>query len=222
MALLEIACFSTDNAITACNAGADRIELCDDREAGGTTPSADSIRIVKQHVTVPVFVMIRPRGGNFAYTEQEFEQMKTDIDRFNAEVDGFVFGILDDEHRVNITRTTELVQMAHPLPCTFHRAFDETRDKFRALEDVIASGCQALLTSGGASNAVTGAHVLSDLVVAAQARITIIPGGGVRSRNINILIAVTGAIFFHSSALTNRNTKVQFDEIRRMKQLLDP
>ena len=131
MDILEIACFSPEHALVAWKAGADRLELCDGREVGGTTPSLESVMIVKDHVTIPVYVMIRPRGGDFEFSEEEFNQMASDIDLLRQHVDGYVVGILDQHHRVDTSRTAALVQRASPLPCTFHRAFDETQDQLR-------------------------------------------------------------------------------------------
>ena len=220
MALLEIACFSADNAIAAWNAGADRIELCDNGEAGGITPSLESLVTVKKHVNIPVFVMIRPRGGDFNYSDLEYARMKDDIDVFKSKADGCVFGILDKQDYVDIRRTTELVQKASPLPCTFHRAFDETRNQKQALEDVVTSGCHAILSSGGASTAVSGATVLRELVQLARGRVTVIPGGGIRVKSLLELYGFTRANVYHSSGLINGRTEPDPSEIRQMKMLL--
>ena len=220
MALLEIACFSAENAIVAWNAGADRIELCDNQEAGGTTPSIETLRAVKQHVTIPVFVMIRPRGGNFNYSEREFDRMEADIDAFKSYADGYVFGILNQQHDVDVARMTQLVERAHPLPSHFHRAFDDARDQLQALEDVIACGCKAILSSGGAPNAMAGASLLCKLVQLAEERITIIAGGGVRAKNLYELHGSINANVYHSSALVNGIAEPDANEIREMKMFL--
>lgn len=220
MALLEIACFNIDHALHAFNSGADRIELCDNREAGGTTPSFESLQYVKRNVNIPVFVMIRPRGGDFNYDHDEFEQMKADIDRFKSTADGCVFGILNEDSTVDTVRTTELVQRAAPLPCTFHRAFDESLDLRTAFEDVVSTGCHAILSSGGASNAVSGASMLREMVRAAKGRITVIPGGGVRAKNLLELHGFTKAGAYHSSGLIAGRDDPDPNEIRRMKMLL--
>lgn len=220
MALLEIACFSADHALRAFKSGADRIELCNDREAGGTTPLFEDVQTVKQNVNVPVYVMIRPRGGDFHYNNEEFERMKADIDNFKPTADGLVFGILNNDFTVDKTRTSQLVQRAAPLPCTFHRAFDETLDQRSALEDVVSTGCHAILTSGGASNAISGATMLQDLVQLAQDRIVVIPGGGVRAKILLELHGSARASAYHSSALVDGLTEPDPNEIRRMKILL--
>lgn len=220
MALLEICCFNVESAVVAWKAGADRIEFCQDQDVGGTTPSLDALIRVKQQVTIPVFVMIRPRGGNFVYSDPEFDRMQSDIDAFKSVADGFVFGILDRDGQIDVQRTIRLVMGAHPLPCTFHRAFDESADVYQALEDVVATGCQTILTSGAADDAPAGAHILAELVRRANRRITIMPGGGIRSQSLRDLDAATGATSYHSSALCNGQTEPVAAEIRSMKMLL--
>lgn len=220
MALLEVACFSPEHAILAHEADADRIELCDDREAGGTTPPLSWLATVKKHITVPIFVMIRPRGGDFHYSELEFARMKTNIQDFKPLVDGYVFGMLKEDRKVDMARTAELVGLAHPLPCTFHRAFDETPNAFEAVEDVISAGCRAILTSGGAASALAGIEVLAQLIRMSQGRITIMPGGSIRAKNIATLAAHTRATIFHSSGILKGVEQPSADEIRAMKQLL--
>ena len=138
---LEIACFNIESAQIANENGADRIELCDGIEVGGTTPTPIDIINVQKFLTSDLFVMIRPRGGNFVYSNEEFEQMKHNVLNFKSlKVDGFVFGILDKNNKVDIERNIELVNLAKPLLCTFHRAFDEVADYEQALEDVISCG----------------------------------------------------------------------------------
>ena len=220
MALLEIACFSADHAILAFNSGADRIELCKDHKAGGTTPSLESLLAVKRMVSIPVYAMIRPRGGDFDYDEEEFAQMEADIDRLKPMVDGYVFGMVNEDRTVDVARTAALVQRAAPLPCTFHRAFDETYYQRQALEDVIATGCNAVLSSGGNSDAVSGTKVLRDLVKVATGRIVVMPGGGVRASNILELYRATKALAYHSSGLNPEQGVADPDEIRHMKRTL--
>ena len=146
MALLEIACFSAEHALLAFNSGADRIELCKDRDAGGTTPAIEDVQHVKRSVNIPVYVMIRPRGGDFNYDEDEYDQMKRDIDRLKSCADGFVLGILNNNFTVDIARTSHLVQRAAPLPCNFHRAFDETRDLRMAFSQLCLACSRYFLT----------------------------------------------------------------------------
>lgn len=219
--LLEIACFNAESAVIAHKAGADRIEFCHGKDCGGTTPLLSCLLLVKKQITsIPVFVMIRPRGGDFVYSHAEFEQMKADIDAFRDLADGLVFGVMTAEGRVDVKRTTELVKRSHGLPCTFHRAFDETKDLSAGLEDVVKTGCRAILSSGGKRDARAGSHVLAGLVRQAQGRVEIIPGGGVRAANIRQLQEVTGAATFHSSGIPDGETEADGEEIGKMKALL--
>lgn len=220
MSLLEVCCFNPESAIIASEAGADRIELCDSQHAGGTTPAKEWLVHVKAQVTIPVFVMIRPRGGDFNFSDAEFERMKADIDELRPTADGFVFGILDDKRKIDIGRSIELVRRAAPLPCTFHKAFDETPDQLQALEDVIATGCHSILSSGGASGVGGGVNVLKVMIQRAQGRIVLMPGGGVRSSNLGRIQAATGAYQFHSSAMHKDSNLPDAEEIRQMKQVL--
>jgi len=204
MAILEVACFSAKSAAIACETGAHRIELCDDCPAGGTTPTRECVLqtvALARRRGIPVYAMIRPRGGDFVYSDEEYAVMKDDIRAYRAHVDGFVLGILTPAHEVDIARTAALANLAHPLPCTFHRAFDQTNNLLGALDDVIAAGCKAVLTSGGAQSAPQGMAALSKLVQRSEGRVQIIPGGGVRSQNLDLLRRVTGATCFHTSAL---------------------
>ena len=221
MALLEIACFNVPSALIAHDAGADRIELCADATVGGTTPDFVALQRSRNEIMIPVFVMIRPRGGDFSYTDTEFEQMRSQIRRFKPLVNGFVFGILDPYQNIDRAKCSELIALADPLPCTFHRAFDLARDKVEALEQVIASGFKAVLTSGGATNAVDGADTLQQLVKQADGRLDIVLGGCVRSSNVRMLRQRTNATTFHSSALTSDTTHVEADEVRRLKSMLE-
>ena len=219
--MLEIACFTAESAEIAAGAGADRVELCENQAAGGTTPSVAWLDQAKANVRVPVFVMIRPRGGDFNYSDAEFDEMKAQVDSFRSKADGFVLGLLDQEHEIDISRTRQLVQRASPLPCTFHRAFDETADPMQALEAVVSTGCTSILSSGGATNAGAGTAVLKQLVEKADGRITIIAGGGVRLSNIEDICLTAGVSACHSSAITAGDALPSASEIRQMKNLLE-
>lgn len=222
MSKLEIACFNTASAIIAQNANADRVELCDGIEVGGTTPATETVKHVRQKLTIDLYVMIRPRGGNFSYSEKEIEQIKTSIIEMKTlGVDGFVFGILNEDTTVNKQINSELVQIAKPFPCTFHRAFDEVSDYKQALEDVISCGFTTILTSGTKSNVVAGTPILKQLVKEASNRITIMPGGGLRSSNINELNQIVKAAFYHSSAILDGNGLADFAEIQALKLKLN-
>ncbi len=220
-AKLEIACFNLDAAFIAQENGADRVELCDGFNVGGTTPTLEITKQARASLTIDLYVMIRPRGGNFVYSEAEFTEMKTTIHELKKEkVNGFVFGILNEDNSVNLQQNTELVTLAKPFPCTFHRAFDEVSNAFQALEDVIECGFQTILTSGQKPNVTEGVHRLSELVEKANNRIVIMPGGGLRSTNIAFLQEQTKASWYHSSAIIEGNEMANPDEIVALKSNL--
>lgn len=222
MKKLEIACFNLESALIAAKAGADRIELCTNLKEGGTTPDLEMVKMARQNISIPIYIMIRPRGGNFVYTNEEFEQMKTEISVFKSlNVDGFVFGILDENNEVDINRNTELVTLASPLPCTFHRALDITPDYKKSLETIINCSFKTILTSGQSSDALSGLHILSDLLKLANNRITIMPGGGIRSGNILKIIEKTNVMFYHSSAIINQENVTNGKEIKLIKKEMD-
>lgn len=221
MEKLEIACFNRESALIAQKGGADRVELCDNINEGGTTPDFEITRQTREKLTIPLYVMIRPRGGNFVYSEEEFQQMKKDIQHFKKlGVDGFVFGILNADKNINVQQNSELVAFAKPIPCTFHRAFDEVQDVFQSLEGVIQCGFSTLLTSGTMPNVIEGVSVLKELVKKANNRITIMPGGGLRSGNIKILQQQTGAGFYHSSAITDGSEITSLEEVKTLKGMI--
>lgn len=216
---LEIACFNLESAILAQESGANRVELCAEMYLGGTTPPIEMIREVKEKLTIAIYVMIRPRGGNFVYSEIEFQQMKEAILTIKKlKVDGFVFGILNQDNTINIEKNVELVTLAEPKPCTFHRAFDEVATYQTALEQVILSGFSTILTSGTFPNVMQGKEVLRDLVLQANSRITIMPGGGLRSTNISALAEFVHADFYHSSAITDGSETANPEEIIELKK----
>jgi copper homeostasis protein len=222
MSKLEIACFNAASAIIAQNAKADRVELCDGIEVGGTTPNVETVKHVRQKLTIDLYVMIRPRGGDFVYSEEELEQMKSSIvEMKRLGVDGFVFGILNEDNAVNKQINSELVEVAKPFPCTFHRAFDEVSNYKQALEDVISCGFTTILTSGTKANVVEGTPILKQLVKEASNRIIIMPGGGLRSSNINELNQIVEATFYHSSAILDGNGLADFTEIQALKLKLN-
>jgi copper homeostasis protein len=217
---LEIACFSAESALLAAKAGADRIELCMGASVGGMTPALEDLQVVKASVSIPVNVMIRPRGGDFTYTDGEIEQMKTDIERFHSVADGFVFGILDSNRRIDRIRNRELVELAAPKPCTFHRAFDETPDLVQAVEDIAQCGFASILTSGGKPNAILGADSIAEVLQRANEKFSVIVGGGVRASNIEKLKATTLASWFHSSAIVDGTEVASKDEVANLQEVL--
>ena len=218
---LEIACFNLKSAIIAQENGADRVELCAEMKKGGTTPDFEIAKQARKELNIDLNVMIRPRGGDFAYTNVEFEQMKSEIIAFKKlNVDGFVFGILDKDGNVNKEQNSELVALADPVPCTFHRAFDVVNNVYQSLETVIECGFKTILTSGQELNVVEGIEVLAELVVKANGRITIMPGGGLRSTNIGLLKEKTNASFYHSSAIVELGETASGDEVKALKAKL--
>ena len=212
---LEICVFSVESAITAQKAGADRVELCSGFTEGGLTPSAGTIHMVRKLLNIECYVMIRPRGGDFCYSDTEFEQMHHDIEfAKSCSVDGVVLGALQPNGYVNIIRTRELVQHASPLKVTFHRAFDLSVDPFRALDDIVVCGCCRILTSGQKATAVEGIDTITKLVAYSSGRIDIMAGSGVHPENARQFIeAGVQALHFSAKKLTGskmmyRNTEV--------------
>jgi copper homeostasis protein len=218
---LEIACFNLDSVGIAQANGANRIELCVNMKEGGTTPGLDLVQAAREKATIDLNVIIRPRGGDFVYTDAEFEEMKENIIEYKkCKVDGFVFGNLNPDGSLNMEQNTELINLAHPLPCTFHRAFDVVSDVSKSLEDVINCGFKTMLTSGQGKDVVEGIDVLIDVVQKANNRIVIMPGGGLRSTNIGLLKEKLGNTFFHSSAITDSGETASATEINALKDKL--
>jgi copper homeostasis protein len=197
--LLEISVESLDAAIAAERAGAARVELCSNLGAGGISPPSDLLRQVRAALAIPVFSMIRPRGGDFLYEEAELTAMTAQIaEAKEIGADGVVLGVLCRDGSVDVSRTKELVDRADPLPVTFHRAFDHTKDFLEALEGVIATGARRLLTSGGAESVPEGLPVLLELLEAARERIIVMPGGGLNAGNFAEVRRALPAREFHS------------------------
>jgi copper homeostasis protein len=198
---LEICANSVQSALAAQAGGAQRIELCQNLEQGGITPSYGLIRQVRALLHIPVFVLIRPRPGDFVYDDHELAIMQADIAACRElGCAGVVLGVLTPTGRVDVARCRALVALAHPLSVTFHRAFDDCHDLAQALEDVISTGCQRLLTSGGQPTAEAGQTALAGLVQQAAGRLSIMPGAGINPGNVAALAACTGAREFHASA----------------------
>ena len=221
MAKLEIACFNLESAIISQANGADRVELCNGLAVGGTTPDFEMVKQAREQLDIDLYVMIRPRGGNFVYTDEEFQRMQADIVALKKlNVDGFVFGILKEDYTVNQEQNKVLVDLAKPIPCTFHRAFDETDFPFHALEQIIDCGFKTILTSGQAQNVSEGIAQLANLVSKADNRIIIMPGGGLRSSNIEQIQQITKAVFYHSSAITDGSEIASTTEVQALKSKL--
>jgi copper homeostasis protein len=202
--VLEICVESVDHAVAAERGGAHRIELCTDLASGGITPSAELMRTVRRQVRIPIHVLIRPRAGDFCYSGSELEIMRNDIRAAKQlGMDGVVLGILQKNGRVDVERTKALVKLAHPLPATFHRAFDASGDFDASLEEVIQTGASRILTSAGQTRATEGLQTLVRLVQKAGERILIMPCGGINSGNVVDIVKTTLAQEVHSSAGTS-------------------
>jgi copper homeostasis protein len=220
--LLEISVDGLERAVAAERGGADRLELCAELPVGGLTPSQELLDRLREKVRIPIFSMVRPRAGDFVYSTSEFEEMKRTVgDAKKSGMNGVVLGILRKDYRVDVERAKELVELARPLPVTFHRAFDECADLREALEAVIQTGASRILTSGGASGAPEGAAVLAGLAHLLRDRVTILPGGGISALNIVQVARRTRAYEFHSglsSAIpySNRDYKRFEGEVRRL------
>jgi len=213
---VEIVVYNIESALRAQEGGADRIELCDNPSEGGTTPSFGTIEAVRQNVNLDVYVMIRPRGGDFHYSNYEFHCMKRDIDQCQKiSVDGVVFGILNADGTLDKKRCKELIDRARPIKVTCHRAFDMTRDPFEALEDCIEVGFHRILTAGHRATAPEGADLIAELIEKANGRIAIMPGSGVNENTVEELVRKSkateihfSATAFRESAMTYRNEKI--------------
>ncbi|MGH9494662.1 MAG: copper homeostasis protein CutC [Candidatus Sulfotelmatobacter sp.] len=220
--VVEICVDSTASAVAAERGGAHRIELCSNLAEGGTTPSAGLIESVRRKVRIPLHVIIRPRSGDFSYSEDEFEIMKRDVlSAKQLGADGIVLGILKEDGHVDTDRTRCLVELARPLNATFHRAFDMSVDLNQALEDVAYVGIDRVLTSGAEQNAEDGIAAISGLVQRAKGRVAIMVGGGIRETNVRRILAKTGAREIHAnvghsipSPMRYRNDKIALGAIK--------
>ncbi len=209
--ILEVIGFTIQSCEIAQRAGANRIELCDNPADGGTTPSYGFIKAARKKLAIDLFPIIRPRAGDFFYSDDEFSIMKNDIKVCkDLGCDGIVTGLLLADGTIDKQRCTQLVELAYPMEVTFHRAFDRTADAMSALEDVIKTGCTRILTSGLHKDATSGGAIIKNLVKNAEDRITIMPGSGLRSENIIEIATVTGATEFHSSARTFAVSKMKY------------
>lgn len=196
--LVEICLEDVKSVLAAQEGGADRVELCSDLFEGGLTPSLGTVLTAKKLAQIPINCMIRPRGGDFCYSDLEFQAMKEDILAFKAAgVNGIVFGILTPEGDVDMERSREVIKLARPLSVTFHRAFDMTRDPYKALEDLIELGVDRVLTSGQEASVPEGADLLADLVKKADDRIIVMPGCGISERNFPKIHAKINAKEYH-------------------------
>lgn len=231
---LEVCIESIESGMAAQIGGADRVELCANLTEGGTTPSAGMIRRARAAIDLPIHCMIRPRGGDFLYTETEFDVMVEDVKfAVTSGCDGVVFGLLLENGHIDVERTERLAEEARPLKTTFHRAFDMTSNPLSALDSLIDLEFDFILTSGMESSAWNGRDYLKNLVTHAGERIEIMAGGGVNHENVSELIRYTGVNWVHGSAsetvesqMLYRNPQVDFtsafhpsDYIRRQTQV---
>jgi copper homeostasis protein len=214
--LLEVCVDSVESALAAERGGAKRVELCSGLFEGGVTPSAGMIAAVRSKIAIGLHVMIRPRGGDFCYTVDEFAVMQQDIATAKQlGADGVVFGILDKDGKVDAKRTGVLVDSARPLKVTFHRAIDMSRNPLISLKTLITLGVDRILTSGGEQTALEGTVTIKRLVHAAEDRIVVMAGSGIREQNVRQIIARTGVREIHvslnackSSPMRYRNEKL--------------
>jgi len=208
---LEICCFNLASALIAQQVGAHRVELCASPGEGGTTPSAGVINAARERLQIALYPIIRPRGGDFLYSEDEFRVMQREVEYCKrAGCDGVVIGLLKADGSVDKERCARLVELAYPLGVTFHRAFDWTANPFEALEDIISLGFDRILTSGQRPTAMEGAGLINELVREADERIIIMPGSGVRSSSIAALMEKTDAVEFHTSARIVQASGMEF------------
>jgi copper homeostasis protein len=218
LTLVEAAVETLDSALAAERAGADRIELCDNLRDGGTTPGAGLIAAVAERMRLPVFVLIRPRAGDFVYSDDEFDQMTRDVELAGRMgIAGIVTGALTSDGRVDVRRTRTLVKAAAGLPVTFHRAIDSAVDLPAALEEAIEAGASRVLTSGGAATAVEGVDLIAALVGQARERISVTAGGGIREHNVRDVIARTAVREIHARLVDEGQMRGLVDVVRKKK-----
>ncbi|HUA16054.1 MAG TPA: copper homeostasis protein CutC [Verrucomicrobiae bacterium] len=214
--LIEVCVDSVASAMAAERGGAARVELCSDLLEGGVTPSVGVIEAVRARTSIGLHAIIRPRAGDFYYSEEEFDVMRRDIAAArSAGADGVVLGILDEAGQVDVERTRDLIKLARPLSVTFHRAFDMAADLLVALEDVCATGADRLLTSGGEQRCAQGMEMIARLVQASRGRLTVMAGGGIGHHDISTILAGTGVSEIHvglsspvASPMLYRNLRV--------------
>jgi copper homeostasis protein len=207
--------------MSAQQSGADRIEFCADYSVGGITPNHHDILKAREILQIPLHIIIRPRGGDFVYSMDELELMKKDIEFCKKHhINGVVFGVLTENKKINKTINRELVELAENMSTTFHRAIDECVDMNEAMNEIVSIGFKRVLTSGGKSNALAGVNVLKYCQNAFGEKIMIMPGGGIRSNNLQELIRETNCKEYHSAAITNKNEKTDIVEIKQLKSIL--
>src|SRR5262245_24694856 len=208
--IIEVCVDSVESAMAAERGGADRVELCDNLLEGGTTPSAGAIAIARERLGIKLHVIIRPRGGDFCYSDVEFAVMRHDIALAKQlGADGVVIGMLTSDGDIDVERSRALIELARPLSVTFHRAFDMAREPYRALEDLIGLGVDRILTSGQEPSVLEGLDLIAELVQLAGDRVIIMPGGGTE-RNIAKVVARSGVRELHVTGTTSVESPMRF------------
>jgi copper homeostasis protein len=198
---VEVVVYNFESVVIAEKCGATRVELCANEGAGGTSPSVALLQKIKENTSIQVYVMVRPREGDFTYSELEMELILWEIALFKqAGASGIVCAALTKNAEVDVINVTKMVQAAHPLPFTFHRAFDHVKDPFKSLEQLIDSGCARILTSGQEPSVFEGQDLVKQLIDKANGRIGILPGAGVNSKNVKEIVDYTGCSEIHLSA----------------------
>jgi len=198
--ILEVCAGSLASALAAQASGAYRVELCDNLYEGGTTPSIGTIELARMKLSIRLHVIIRPRGGDFLYSDLEYVIIKRDVERCRiSRVDGVVIGFLKDDGRIDVARTKEIVEFARPMSVTFHRAFDMARDPFEALEDLKLTGVDRILTSGQKNQATDGSELIARLITQSEGKVVIMPGGGLNEHNISEFAKSVKAAEYHAT-----------------------
>jgi copper homeostasis protein len=209
--VFEVCLDSVESGLAAEEGGADRVELCSALLDGGLTPSYGMLRVARRRLKLGIMAMVRPRGGDFSYSDAEYEVMKDDLAMVKAEgANGAVFGLLRPDGTVDAERTAELVALARPLPVTFHPAFDMTRDPFEALETLVDLGVDRVLTSGQEPTVLEGVPLLRELVARAGERIVVMPGGPVSERNVAEIARATGARELHFACFEDQESTMRY------------
>lgn len=218
---LEVACFNLESVAVVAQSKADRVEFCDNFEVGGITPTFKDTQKARYLFSKELLVMIRPRGGDFKYSKDEFNQMKQCIlELKNTEIDGFVFGILDQNNQIDFERNSELIKLAEPFPCSFHRAIDYTNDYFEAINTCIKIGFKTILTSGHESKIELGMETAKKAIILFGNQIEIMPGGSLRAANATLIKSITKANYYHTSAITDASQIANLNEINALKDCL--
>ena len=218
---LEVACFNLESVVVVAKSNADRVEFCDQFKTGGVTPCIEKIKTARELFLKELVVMIRPRGGDFNYSETEFDAMKTSILEIKKTgIDGFIFGILKPDGTIDLDRNSQLLELAKPLPCSFHRAIDYTNDYFEAINTCIKIGFKTILTSGHESKIELGMRTAKEAIIQFGNQIEIMPGGSLRAANANLIKSITKANYYHTSAIIDESQIANLTEINTLKDCL--